>query len=193
MKNTKIIPGYKTDHSAITFTFSASLARRGKGYWKFNSQLLRDFVYVEKVFLIKFFFSSLQKYCEHFSPFSCQFAFDRRSIPSTFSSLFLSNSIFLLFKDDCNDESFFNHNIKLTEEQKYLCEGNITFKECAQSLKLMTNVSLIINGNRGLILLAITAEAILRSVFNKLIGLQFPIKCLSFPTIFTKHCIQQQI
>jgi hypothetical protein len=37
------------------------------------------------VFLIKFFFSSLQKYCEHFSPFSCQFAFDRRSIPSTFS------------------------------------------------------------------------------------------------------------
>ena len=32
-------------------------------------------------------------------------------------------------------------------------------------------VSLIINGNRGLILLAITAEAILRSVFNKLIGL----------------------
>ena len=34
---------------------------------------------------------------------------------------------------------FFNHNIKPTEEQKYLCEGNITFKECAQSLKLMTN------------------------------------------------------
>jgi hypothetical protein len=49
MKNTKIIPGYKTDHSAITFTFSASLARRGKGYWKFNSQLLRDFVYVERL------------------------------------------------------------------------------------------------------------------------------------------------
>ena len=40
---------------------------------------------------------------------------------------------------DCNDESFFNHNIKLTEKQKYLCEGNITFKECAQLLKLMTN------------------------------------------------------
>ena len=40
---------------------------------------------------------------------------------------------------DCNDESFFNHNIKLQEEQKYLCEGNITFKECTQSLLLMTN------------------------------------------------------
>ena len=43
-------------------------------------------------------------------------------------------------------------------------------------------VSLIINGNRGLILLAITAEAILRSVFNKFIGLQLPIKRLSFPS-----------
>ena len=43
-------------------------------------------------------------------------------------------------------------------------------------------VSLITNSNRGLILLAITAEAILRSVFNKLIGLQLPIKCLSFPS-----------
>ena len=49
MKNTKIISGYKTDHSAILFTFSASLAKRGRGYWKFNSQLLRDLNYVEKV------------------------------------------------------------------------------------------------------------------------------------------------
>ena len=49
MKNTKIIPGYKTDHSAIIFTFSASLACRGKGYWKFNSLLLRDTDYIENV------------------------------------------------------------------------------------------------------------------------------------------------
>ncbi|CAC5424637.1 E3.1.11.2 [Mytilus coruscus] len=49
MKNTKIIPGYKTNHSAIVFAFSASLDKRGKGYWKFNIQLLRDTAYVEKV------------------------------------------------------------------------------------------------------------------------------------------------
>jgi hypothetical protein len=31
-------------------------------------------------------------------------------------------------------------NIKINSPLcKYLCEGNITFKECAQSLKLMTN------------------------------------------------------
>jgi hypothetical protein len=28
MKYTKIIPGYKTDHSAIIFTFATSLAKR---------------------------------------------------------------------------------------------------------------------------------------------------------------------
>ena len=49
MKTTKIIPGYRTDHSAIVFEFSASSTKRGKGYWKFNSQLLRDIEYVELV------------------------------------------------------------------------------------------------------------------------------------------------
>jgi hypothetical protein len=49
MKYTKIIPGYKTDHSAIIFTFATSLAKRGKGYWKFNSQLLRDTDYIKRV------------------------------------------------------------------------------------------------------------------------------------------------
>lgn len=49
MFNTKILPGYKTDHSAIVYSFSAKIGKRGKGYWKFNSQLLRDGVYIEKV------------------------------------------------------------------------------------------------------------------------------------------------
>ena len=49
MKYTKIIPGYKTGHSAIIFTFATSLAKRGKGYWKFNSQLLRDTDYIKRV------------------------------------------------------------------------------------------------------------------------------------------------
>jgi exonuclease III len=40
MEYTKIIPGYRTDHSAIVFSFSASPANQGKGYWKCNSQLL---------------------------------------------------------------------------------------------------------------------------------------------------------
>ena len=49
MKTTNVIPGYRTDHSAIMFTFSTGLGKRGKGYWKFNSQLLRDLEYVNKV------------------------------------------------------------------------------------------------------------------------------------------------
>jgi hypothetical protein len=31
----------------IFFSFSASSANRGKGYWKFNSQLLRDSNYID--------------------------------------------------------------------------------------------------------------------------------------------------
>ncbi|VDI73640.1 Hypothetical predicted protein, partial [Mytilus galloprovincialis] len=46
MESTKIIPGYRTDHSAIIFTFTA---KRGKGYWKFNSQLLREPAYGDLV------------------------------------------------------------------------------------------------------------------------------------------------
>jgi hypothetical protein len=42
MEYTKIIPGYRTDHYAIVFSFSISPANRGKGYLKFNFQLLRD-------------------------------------------------------------------------------------------------------------------------------------------------------
>ncbi|CAC5421806.1 E3.1.11.2 [Mytilus coruscus] len=82
MKNTKIIPGYKTDHSAIVFTFSASLAKRGKGYWKFNSQLLRDVEYVEKI-----------KTC----------------IKDTISEYYLSGDIqnCLDVKLTCNDQLFF--------------------------------------------------------------------------------------
>ena len=49
MKSTKIIPGYRTDHSAIVFVFSASNSKRGKGYWKFNSQLLRDEEYIQLI------------------------------------------------------------------------------------------------------------------------------------------------
>ena len=49
MEYTKIIPGYRTDHSAIVFSFSASPVNRGKGYWKFNSQLLRDSNYIDIV------------------------------------------------------------------------------------------------------------------------------------------------
>ena len=49
MEYTKIIPGYRTDHSAIIFSFSACMARRGKGYWKFNSLLLREPDYIDIV------------------------------------------------------------------------------------------------------------------------------------------------
>ena len=47
--NSKIIPGYRTDHSAITLEVCFRQSERGKGYWKFNSSLLRDINYVNIV------------------------------------------------------------------------------------------------------------------------------------------------
>lgn len=82
MKNTKIIPGYKTDHSAIVMTFAASLVKRGRGFWKFNSQLLRDPEYV-----------ALVKEC----------------VSDTVSEYYLADDITNLFevKFSCNDQLFF--------------------------------------------------------------------------------------
>ena len=258
MKNTSIIPGYKTDHSAITFTFSASLAKRGKGYWKFNSQLLRDLDYIKKVktcineSILEYYESgniddplnvklscndqvffelikmkirsltigySIQKAreekaatlllendiqnlenCMNISPdgqihaalnqkklelenirekkiegvflrshanwqengekcseFFCKLEkknFIKKTITELidekgkhisdqsrvlqeemnfFKTLYSSKNL------ECDDESFFKHNVKLTEDEKDLCEGNISFKECAESLKSMSN------------------------------------------------------
>ncbi|XP_076082663.1 uncharacterized protein LOC143053769 [Mytilus galloprovincialis] len=44
-------------------------------------------------------------------------------------------------RSDREDNSFYNHNVnvKLTQEQSDLCEGNLTFDECALALKPMTN------------------------------------------------------
>ena len=47
--NSKIIPGYRTDHSAIALEVCFRQSERGKGYWKFNSSLLRDINYVNIV------------------------------------------------------------------------------------------------------------------------------------------------
>ena len=35
------------------------------------------------------------------------------------------------------DERFVEHSIKLTDEQRECCEGNLSFNECAKSLKSM--------------------------------------------------------
>jgi hypothetical protein len=38
-----------------------------------------------------------------------------------------------------DDEFFFQHDVKLSDEQKNSLEGNLLFKECGESLKLMKN------------------------------------------------------
>ena len=49
VKKAEIIPGFCSDHSSITLEIDFSQFKRGKGFWKFNSSLLKDIEYVNKV------------------------------------------------------------------------------------------------------------------------------------------------
>lgn len=46
---TKIMPGYKTDHSLVFIEFDFGKFTRGKSFWKFNNSLLKDKKYVEEI------------------------------------------------------------------------------------------------------------------------------------------------
>ncbi len=45
----KILPGHHSDHSILKINLENELNNRGKGLWKFNTSLLHDTKYVEKV------------------------------------------------------------------------------------------------------------------------------------------------
>lgn len=258
MKNVSIIPGYKTDHSAIIFTFSASLEKRGKGYWKFNSQLLRDLEYIEKVKIcikdtiteyytsgdlenlisvklscndqlffeilkmkirsmsIEYSISKSRKEKDRYKKLETDIQNLENAMNMTPNDLILKslqdkkielenarmqkieglllrsranwhengekcsqyfcklekknyikktitelvndegkhlskqsdilleqkkfyNNLYLSRNTDCGDNSFFDHNVRLTEEQKEFCEGNLTLNECSKALQLMQN------------------------------------------------------
>ena len=49
ISSVNIYPGIRSDHSIIHFSMCNNNSPRGKGFWKFNSQLLRDNDYVKKV------------------------------------------------------------------------------------------------------------------------------------------------
>lgn len=45
----KIIPGYRTDHSIVVLKFNFDKFQKGSSYWKFNNSLLKDSRYIEEV------------------------------------------------------------------------------------------------------------------------------------------------
>ena len=49
VKNSDILPGYKTDHSLIVTHFQITNENRGKGFWKFNASLLEDEDFVKLI------------------------------------------------------------------------------------------------------------------------------------------------
>ena len=47
--NSKILPGFRTDHSQILLQFDFGKFVNGKSSWKFNNSLLKDTKYVEEL------------------------------------------------------------------------------------------------------------------------------------------------
>lgn len=48
-KEEKIIPGYRSDHSAILMTLCFNTINRSKSFWKFNNSLLNNNTYVHEI------------------------------------------------------------------------------------------------------------------------------------------------
>ena len=46
---TKILPGYRTDHSCISLSIQFGKFTKGVSYWKFNNSLLKDQIYVQEI------------------------------------------------------------------------------------------------------------------------------------------------
>ena len=44
-----IVPGFKSDHSTLKLTLKINFLKKGPGYWKLNTSLLRDADYVQKM------------------------------------------------------------------------------------------------------------------------------------------------
>lgn len=49
VNETKILSGYKTDHSLVLLRLDVGKFQKGTSYWKFNNSLLRDVKYVEYI------------------------------------------------------------------------------------------------------------------------------------------------
>ena len=57
--NSKLVTGYRSDHSLIDIHLEFNHMERGKGFWKFNNSLLSDPAYAK---LAKTTFSEVVKY-----------------------------------------------------------------------------------------------------------------------------------
>ena len=49
IKSSSIVPGYRSDHSAVIFNIELNNIKRGKGYWKMNCSHLKDPGYIDLV------------------------------------------------------------------------------------------------------------------------------------------------
>ena len=49
VERSQTLPAFQSDHTIVKVNICSSFPERGKGYWKFNTTLLRDKEYIEKI------------------------------------------------------------------------------------------------------------------------------------------------
>ena len=49
IKDTKIIPGYRSDHAIVTISINKNDFKKDKPFWKFNNSLLKDIKYADEI------------------------------------------------------------------------------------------------------------------------------------------------
>ena len=114
VSNVDIKPGYKTDHSLVTLTLQFSKENKRNKFWKFNTSLLTDKVYLQEIdILIK---DVIVEYAAF--PYNKDIL---HTIPSTDVSLTISDQLFLdvlLMKIRSKTISFASFKKRKFEENK---------------------------------------------------------------------------
>ena len=49
IRQCEIVPGIRTDHSAVRMLIDFTIAVKGPGYWKLNTSLLHDLNYIDAI------------------------------------------------------------------------------------------------------------------------------------------------
>ena len=50
VRNARIKPGYRTDHSIVEMSLQINEIEKGPGLWKFNEAVLKDTEYVDQIY-----------------------------------------------------------------------------------------------------------------------------------------------
>ena len=133
---TRISPGYRTDHSLITLKLNIGNMSRGRGFWKFNSSLLQDKDYVDIVKnVIK---ETVEKYSINVnsSNNNCNFDVDDQTFFEMLKLEIRGKTIsYGAYKKRQNEAQELNLEREIEILHENICENNVDIAGCLDQLE----------------------------------------------------------